>query len=151
MRQLLPCGYIAGRAMKNKCYSELSKILDYEERFEYLKIGGAVGVATFGGNRWLNQLFYHDDAWKSVCRKIKIRDNFCDMGHPDYELKSRILVHHIDPITKEDILNRSDKLFDPENLITVSFLTHQAIHYGDFDLLPKGPAERSPFDTCPWR
>lgn len=135
----------------NKCYSELMLIPTFEERYAYLRIGGYVGVSTFGPDRYLNQILYHDDEWKRVRREIIIRDNFCDLSIPEYELKHRIYVHHIIPITKDDILNRSPILFDPENLITVSFMTHQAIHYGDESLLPKGPAKRFPNDTCPWR
>lgn len=137
--------------MSNLCYTELIKIPSFEGRFEYLKLEGTVGYATFGGDRYLNQLFYHDSKWQSVRRKILDRDSYCDLGHPDYELSSRLLIHHMNPISKEDILNRTDKLFDPENLITVSYNTHQAIHYGTAELLPKGPVERKPNDTCPWR
>lgn len=123
----------------------------FEARFEYLKLEGAVGARTFGGDRYLNQLFYHDAKWQSVRRQILERDRYCDLACPEYELASRLLIHHIEPISKEDILNRSEKLFDPENLVTVSYNTHQAIHYGTAALLPKGPVERKPNDTCPWR
>ena len=134
-----------------RCYSELIKIQGFQQRFEYLKLDGIVGARTFGGDRYLNQLFYHDDEWRAVRRKILDRDRYCDLGCLDYELHSRMLIHHIDPISKEDILKRSAKLFDPENLITVSYNTHKAIHYGTEDLLPKGPVTRRPNDTCPWR
>ena len=135
----------------SKSYSELTKIRSFEGRFNYLKLDGAVGARTFGGDRYLNQLFYHDDVWRSLRRKILERDKYCDLAHPDYELSSRLLIHHINPINKDDILNRSSKLFDPENLITVSYNTHQAIHYSTAERLPKGPIARTPNDTCPWR
>ena len=137
--------------MKNRCYSELILLPTFEDRFEYLKLSGTVGKETYGYDRWLNQMFYHDDSWKKCRREVMIRDNFCDLGIPEYELTRRILIHHIEPITKQDILDRSSKLFDLDNLITVSFNTHEAIHYGDANLLPKGPVVRAPNDTCPWR
>lgn len=135
----------------SRCYSELIKISGFEKRFEYLKLDGAVGARTFGGDRYLNQIFYHDEEWRRVRRKILDRDNYCDLGDPEHELHSKMLIHHIEPIGKEDILSRSPKLFDPENLITVSYNTHKAIHYGTADLLPKPVVERKPNDTCPWR
>jgi len=144
-------GLICRVTAMNRCYSELVLLPSFSERFEYLKLGGTVGRSTFGYDRWLNQILYHDEAWKKCRREILIRDNFCDLGHPEHEMTNRMLVHHMNPITKQDILDRSSKLFDPENLITVSFLTHEAIHYGDAGLLPKGPVVRMPNDTCPWR
>lgn len=137
--------------MTSKCYSELIKIPGYEDRFEYLSLDGIVGARTFGADRYLNQILYHTGEWLAFKRRMHDRDGYCDMAHPDYELKSRLILHHIDPITKEDILNRHPKVFDPENVITVAWLTHQAIHYGSSELLPKGPVERKPNDTCPWR
>lgn len=134
-----------------KCYSELIEIPKYEDRFEYLKLSGVIGQRTFGSDRYLNQILYHDDSWKQFKRRMHDRDNYCDLAHPDYPLKTRLLLHHIEPITKDDILNRHPKIFDPENVITVAFMTHEAIHYGSADLLPKGPIERKPNDTCPWR
>lgn len=134
-----------------KSYSELIKLETFEERFEYLKLNGRVGESTFGYDRYLNQLFYTTAEWKAARNLVIIRDNGCDLGIDDRIIGGRIFIHHINPITKEDILNRHPKLFDPENLICVSKLTHDAIHYGDENLLIKAPIERSKNDTCPWR
>lgn len=135
-----------------KSYSELIQIPDINERFEYLDLNGVVGSETFGSNRYLNQLFYSSEEWKKVRRSIILRDNGCDMAFPGYEIKYRLQVHHINPITLEDIkLGREEILFNPDNLICVSFRTHNAIHYGDDSLLPSVPIERKPNDTCPWR
>lgn len=135
-----------------KTYSELKQLKTFEERYEYLKIGGKVGEETFGFDRYINQLFYTSDEWRSLRNKIIVRDNGCDLGIPDREIKgSNIIIHHMNPITKEDILNRSKFLLDPEYLICTFKPTHDAIHYGSEDLLPKGPVERTKNDTCPWR
>lgn len=134
-----------------KCYSELITIPDYLDRYYYLKIGGQIGFETFGYDRYLNQILYTSDEWKAFRKRIIIRDNGCDMAHEDYELDKRIIVHHIDPITVEDVLNRDPKVFDPENAVCVSLNTHNAIHYGDESLLMLPPVERSKNDTCPWR
>ena len=137
--------------MKNiKTYSELITIPTFEERFEYLKLGGQVGVETFGFNRYLNQAFYKSDEWLSIRDYIITRDNGCDLGMEGYEIYGRILIHHINPITKDDIIQRSRILLDPENLITTVKRTHDAIHYGDSNLLMKAPIERRKNDTCPW-
>ena len=138
--------------MKNiKTYSELITIPTFEERFEYLKLDGQVGVETFGFNRYLNQAFYKSDEWLSIRDYIITRDNGCDLGMEGYEIYGRILIHHINPITKDDIIQRSRILLDPENLITTVKRTHDAIHYGDSNLLMKAPIERRKNDTCPWR
>ena len=138
--------------MKNiKTYSELITIPTFEERFEYLKLDGQVGVETFGFNRYLNQVFYKSDEWLSIRDDIITRDNGCDLGMEGYEIYGRILIHHINPITKDDIIQRSRILLDPENLITTVKRTHDAIHYGDSNLLMKAPIERRKNDTCPWR
>lgn len=138
--------------MKNiKTYSELITIPTFEERFEYLKLDGQVGVETFGFNRYLNQVFYKSDEWLSIRDDIITRDNGCDLGMEGYEIYGRILIHHINPITKDDIIQRSRNLLDPENLITTVKRTHDAIHYGDSNLLMKAPIERRKNDTCPWR
>lgn len=135
-----------------KTYTELMKIPTYEERFEYLKIGGKVGEETFGFDRYINQIFYRSDEWQAVRDKVIARDNGCDLGMPDREIRgSNIIVHHMNPIRKQDILNRSEILLDPEYLICTVKNTHDAIHYGDSDLLIKDPIERSKNDTCPWR
>ena len=138
--------------MKNiKTYSKLITIPTFEERFEYLKLDGQVGVETFGFNRYLNQAFYKSDEWLSIRDYVITRDNGCDLGMEGYEIYGRILIHHINPITKDDIIQRSRILLDPENLITTVKRTHDAIHYGDSNLLMKAPIERRKNDTCPWR
>lgn len=135
----------------NKCYSELITIPTFIERYRYLRLGGKVGEDTFGFDRYLNQIFYKDPEWLRTRDLVIIRDGGCDLAMPDREILSRILVHHINPITKEDIINRDSKLFDLENLISTVKNTHDAIHYGDENLLIIEPIERSQNDTCPWR
>jgi hypothetical protein len=135
-----------------RTYSELIQLPTFEERYRYLRLGGRVGVETFGIDRWLNQQFYQkDDEWLAVRDFVIIRDNGCDLAMPDREIHSRILVHHMNPITKDDILNRTKWLLDPEYLICTIKNTHDAIHYGDESKLIIAPIERKPFDTCPWR
>ena len=134
-----------------KSYSELMRLNTFEERYRYLRIGGAVGKETFGYDRYLNQILYNSQDWRNFRNPIIVRDNGCDLAFPDRELESRVIVHHINPITVEDVLNRDPKIFDPENVICVSHNTHQAIHYGDENLLYKNPVERKPNDTCPWK
>lgn len=138
-------------ATKSKSYDELISLKTFEERYEYLKTGNVVGEETFGSSRFLNQQFYKSKEWKKVRRDIIIRDNGCDLGCNDREIHGKIYVHHINPITSDDILNRDPCLFDSNNLICVSKLTHDAIHYGDSDLLITVPTERSANDTCPWK
>lgn len=135
----------------NKCYSELITIPTFIERYRYLRLGGKVGEDTFGFDRYLNQIFYKDPEWLRTRDLVIIRDGGCDLAMPDREILSRILVHHINPITKEDIINRDPKLFDLENLICTIKNTHDAIHYGDESLLLAEPIERRFNDTCPWR
>lgn len=138
--------------MKNiKTYSELITLPTFEERYKYLKIGGAVGRETFGRDRYLNQILYTSDEWRNFRRDIIIRDNGLDLGVDGFEIYGRMIAHHIDPITVEDVLNRHPKIFDPNNIILVSHNTHQAIHYGDENLLITAPKERTLNDTCPWR
>lgn len=137
--------------MNIKTYSKLMTFPTFEERYEYLKVGGRVGEETFGFDRWLNQLFYKDPEWLAVRDEVIIRDNGCDLGIEGREIHSRILVHHMNPITKEDILRRSKYLLDPEYLICTMKNTHDAIHYGDEGLLIKDPIVRRKNDTCPWR
>lgn len=135
-----------------RTYTELQKLRTFEERFEYLKLNGVVGDRTFGGNRWMNQIFYQQiPEWKEARRKVIVRDLGCELGLADYPIRGRIIVHHMNPISKEDISERSEIVLDPEYLICVSQLTHDAIHYGDADLLPKKYEERKPGDTCPWK
>lgn len=137
--------------MSIKTYSELISLPTFKERFEYLKIGGTVGKETFGYDRYLNQILYRSDEWRKFRRNIIIRDNGKDLACDDYDIFGKVLVHHIDPITVEDVLNRHPKIFDPENVISTSLNTHNAIHYGDENLLILEPIERTMNDTCPWK
>lgn len=134
-----------------KSYSELMSLPTFTERYQYLRIGSKIGEATFGYDRYLNQILYTSREWRRFRDQIIVRDNGCDLGCLDRELRERIIVHHINPITVEDVINRNPMVFDPENVICVSHNTHEAIHYGDEDLLVKNPIERKPNDTCPWR
>lgn len=134
-----------------RTYSELSNLQTFKERFDYLKLNGKVGEDTFGHSRFLNQDFYSSPEWRRTRRNIIVRDNGCDMGLDGYSIQGRIYVHHINPITVDDILERRPCLFDPENLICVSSMTHEAITYGIEDMLPTDPVIRRPNDTCPWR
>lgn len=137
--------------MSRKTYSELIAIDDFLDRYEYLRIGGTVGESTFGSNRYLNQILYRSYDWKKFRREMIIRDNGCDLAHPDYEIGGIIILHHINTITIDDVKNRRRCVFDPENVVCVSHRTHEAIHYGDDTLLMKGPVVRRPGDTIPWR
>lgn len=137
--------------MSIKTYSELITLPTFEERFNYLKLGGTVGESTFGFDRYLNQNLYKSQEWKSVRNKVIIRDNGCDLACEGYEIYGKVLIHHINPITAEDIINRNPIIFDLENLITTVHNTHNAIHYGDENLLIKGPIERIKNDTIPWK
>lgn len=137
--------------MSIKTYSELITIPTFEARYEYLRLGGRVGEETFGFDRYLNQYFYKSPAWLKVRDYVIIRDNGCDLAMPDREIYGRILVHHMNPIAIEDILNKSKYLLDPEYLICTIKNTHDAIHYGDNSLLIADPIERRKNDTCPWR
>lgn len=134
-----------------RTYSELIKLRTFEERYEYLKLNGKVGEETFGFDRYLNQIFYRSKEWASIRDRVIFRDNGCDLGVEGYDIYGRILIHHMNPITKADILERSDLLLNPEYLICVSKNTHDAIHYSDKNLLVTGPIERTKNDTCPWR
>lgn len=135
-----------------KSYSELMTFNTIKDRYDYLRLNGDVADITFGSRRILNQRFYTSREWKDVRRDVIIRDSSCDLAIPEYEIFLKPMVHHINPITIEDVLNENwEKLLDPENLITVSYNTHQAIHYGTDSMLPKLPIIRSPGDTCPWK
>ena len=134
-----------------RTYSELITLPTFEERYRYLKLTGRVGEDTFGFDRYLNQIFYQSDEWKSIRDYVIVRDGGCDLGIPDREIYGRILVHHMNPIRQEDILRRSKFLLDPEYLICTIKNTHDAIHYGDESLLILAPIERMKNDTCPWR
>ena len=135
-----------------KSYSELITFPTFHERFEYLKLEGLVGEETFGRSRMLNQAFYRSPEWKKLRDQIIIRDFGCDLGVIGYDISKRAIIHHINPLTKSQIANFSSALTDPENLITVSFLTHEAIHYGDDHILRNDVfTERRPNDTVPWK
>jgi len=137
--------------MNIKTYSELITLPTFEERYRYLRLGGRVGEETFGFDRYLNQLFYKSKEWLRVRDFVIVRDNGCDLGIPGREIHDRILIHHMNPITIDDIVKRSDILLNPEYLITTVKNTHDAIHYGDEGLLITVPRERSKNDTCPWK
>lgn len=134
-----------------RTYSELIKLQSYEDRFRYLKLDGAVGKETFGFDRYLNQIFYRSQKWKKIRDKVIIRDNGCDLGVEGREIYSRIIVHHMNPLTIADIEHESDYLIDPEFLISTVHNTHNAIHFGDENLLFTMPVERTINDTCPWK
>lgn len=135
-----------------KSYSELIQIPSFKDRFEYLKLNSLVGEATFSSHRYLNQRFYRSDKWLRFRNQVIIRDAGCDLAHPDFEIPryAKLIIHHLNPITIEDVLNESKALLDFENVICTTFKTHQAIHYGDESLLALFE-ERKPNDTCPWR
>ncbi len=136
----------------SRCYSELITLPTFEERYRYLRLGGRVGADTFGFDRYLNQVVYQrDPRWKNARDIVIIRDNGCDLGIEGREIHGKILVHHMNPVTMDDILNERDWIYDPEFLISTMLTTHNAIHYGDENLLMKAPIERSKNDTCPWK
>lgn len=146
------CAVIAGTVtMMIRTYSGLIKLPTFTERFQYLRLDGAVGESTFGFDRFLNQTFYRSREWKAVRDFVIARDNGCDLGVDGYEIYGKILIHHINPISAKDILDRSAYLMNPEYLICTTHATHNAIHYGDESLLPKVPEERTRNDTCPWK
>lgn len=134
-----------------KTYSEMVRLPTFLERYRYLKIGGHVGDETFGYDRYLNQILYRSPEWKRFRRDIIIRDNGCDLACDGYEIIGKVLIHHINPITVRDIELRDPKIFDPENVVSVTLNTHNAIHYGDESLLITEPLVRTPNDTCPWK
>ena len=136
-----------------RTYSELITLETFEERFLYLKLDGSIGEDTFGFDRYLNQLFYRSPEWKQVRNFVITRDMGCDLAIPDHEIiNQQILIHHMNPLTKEDIINKSDYLLNPEYLICTTKRTHNAIHYGDERILdPIVPIVRTKNDQCPWR
>ena len=137
--------------MTIRTYSELILLPTFEERFEYLRLDGKVGEDTFGFDRYLNQLFYRSQEWKKIRDYVIIRDTACDLGVEGYHIDSKILIHHKDPITARDIEKRTDLLLDPKYLISTTHNTHNAIHYGDENLIIKTPIVRTKNDTCPWK
>ena len=137
--------------MSIKTYSQLIRLPTFEDRFEYLKLKGSVGKDTFRHDRYLNQVFYSSMEWRRLRDEIIIRDNGCDLGIEGREIGGKVYIHHLNPLGANDILTHSEYLVNPEYLICVSFETHNAIHYGDINLLPRDPIERKRNDTCPWR
>ena len=135
---------------KIRTYVELSQFDTFEERYRYLRLRGVLGEATFGFDRWLNQRFYKSSEWLSVRKQIIIRDNGCDLGIPGYEIHSGLIVHHMNPVSINDITHGTRDIIDPNFLITTSLRTHNAIHYGDENLLPRGPVVRKKGDTKLW-
>ena len=134
-----------------RTYSELCQIPSYKERFEYLKLDGVVGKATFGSKRYLNQKFYTSDEWKRVRDIVVVRDLGCDLGFPGYDIYGQIQVHHMNPMIVEDVISHSSEILNPEFLICTSYQTHKAIHYGTEEMLVLPPVERTKNDTCPWK
>ena len=134
-----------------KSYTELSKLKTFNDRFNYLKLDGVVGEETFGYDRILNQVLYKSAKWRKVRDKVLIRDNGNDLGIEGYQINGRAIIHHMNPITVDDVLKEREWIFDPEYLITVSDLTHKAIHYSNENILPKEPVERIKNDTCLWK
>lgn len=134
-----------------RTYTELMKLKTFEERFEYLKLGGVVGEETFGFDRYINQMLYKKPEWISTRNLVIARDMGCDLGVEDYDIVGKVIVHHMNPITVDDIVNRLDYVLNPEYLISSSMMTHNAIHYGSEELLPKPPVVRTKNDMCPWR
>lgn len=138
--------------MKIRCYSDLRSLPSFEERFEYLKLQGKVGKETFGFDRWMNQEFYRSREWRTARRDVIVRDYGCDLGIEGNEiLESKMYIHHMNPLTVEDLVHSNDMILDPENLITVTHSTHNAIHYGNADMLSKRYRDRVPGDTNLWQ
>ena len=136
--------------MRNRRYSELARLETHEERFRYLSLGGVVGTSTFGFDRWINQRFYRSREWRQARNAVIVRDNGCDLGIDGYEIHGGIIIHHMNPVSKVDILDGDLSLIDPEFLITTTIRTHNAIHYGDEDAFYRVAVPRSPGDTKLW-
>lgn len=134
-----------------RTYSELISLPTFKDRYNYLRLNGKVGEDTFGFDRYINQIFYKSQEWRSIRDYVITRDNGCDLGVAGYDIYGPMIIHHMNPITKNDILHRTDFLLNPEYLITTVNATHNAIHYGDENLLIQAPIERTKNDTCPWR
>lgn len=132
-------------------YDELVLLSTFEERYEYLNLKGSVGIETFGSSRFINQSFYQSPEWMRIRDRVIIRDNGCDLGISDRNITGRIIIHHMNPITLQDLLDRSPLVYDSKYLVCVSYQTHLAIHYGNSNLLLKDPIDRKPNDTCPWK
>lgn len=141
-----------------RTYEELIKYKTFEDRFKYLKLNGEVGSATFGFDRYLNQAVYKSYEWQKIRKKVILRDYGCNLAIPDMMIPRKVIVHHMNPINEDDILNRTEYLLNPEFLICTDHITHNAIHYGDEGRITFSPyhlanqlAERKPNDTIPWR
>lgn len=134
-----------------KTYSELIRLKTFQERFEYLRTNSKVGFETFGSRRHFNQKFYASKEWKHARDQVILRDDGCDLACPDRPIFDKVFIHHLNPITFEDVLENRKCVYDPENLICVSYETHNAIHYGDSSSVRKDLVERAPNDTCPWK
>ena len=147
------CEDITGKViqMSIKTYSELILLPTFEERYKYLQLNGVIGDETFGFDRYINQMFYRSQEWKQVRDYVIVRDNGCDLGMEGHDIRGRILIHHMNPISMKDIQKNTKILLDPEYLITTMHSTHNAIHYGDESLLISAPIERTKNDTCPWK
>lgn len=137
--------------MSRRSYRELLQLSTFEERYNYLRLYGKVGIDTFGFDRWLNQRLYHSLEWKELRNKIIVRDEGCDLAFPNMPCFGRAIVHHLNPIVEEDLIHGDDCVFDPDNLILCSLQTHNAIHYGDASQLRRDYTPRRPNDTCPWK
>lgn len=137
--------------MSIRTYSELITLPTFEERFKYLQLNGQVGESTFGFDRYMNQVFYRSQKWKSIRDFVIIRDCGCDLGVEGYDIHGKIIIHHMNPLSTRDIETESDFLLNPDYLICTTHNTHNAIHYGDENLLVTAPIERTKNDTCPWR
>jgi hypothetical protein len=138
------------KMIKTRTYSELSRLETFDERYEYLKLGGITGSITFGFDRWVNQRFYKSSEWETTRDHVIIRDHGCDLGVPGYDIFAQLIVHHMNPISLNNILHGDEAIIDPEFLITTSLRTHNAIHYGNFNLLPRDPVDRQRGDTTLW-
>jgi hypothetical protein len=136
--------------MRSKCYTDLREIRDFAGRYRYLRLNSSVGVATFGFDRWINQRFYTSSEWRHIRNLVIARDEGCDLGIPGYEIYDRIAIHHMNPVTVDDLVQGDESIIDPEFLISVSHATHNAIHYGDEKLLRKPLISRRPGDTKLW-
>lgn len=137
--------------MMIRTYTELIQLPTFKERYDYLRLGAIVGQDTFGFDRYLNQKFYHSKEWQQIRRDVIVRDEGRDLAMPGYEIQNGIYIHHMNPITVQDINDATNFLLNLEYLVCVTKQTHNAIHYGDASLLPQLPVERRPNDTCPWR
>lgn len=136
--------------MKIRSYSELSRFTTFDDRFDYLMLGGSVGQSTFGFDRWINQQFYTSREWKHVRNDVIVRDNGCDLGVRGHEIQGNVLVHHVNPMDSDDLIHGEEWILNPEFLVTTTHSTHNAIHYGDRSLLPRPLVERQPGDTKLW-